>query len=89
MRPTNNKLCETKPISERPKMKLTPYPTNDYENKSGLLTTAKQTQSNPILPNSLTDSQKAVRLFGSEQIQEKTNNRDSGRGRVRQKHCGG
>ena len=45
----NNKLCKTNPISEKPKMNLTFYSTKDYENKSGLLTTVKQTQSNPIL----------------------------------------
>jgi hypothetical protein len=43
------KLCETNPISKKPKMKLTFYLTKDYENKSGLLTMEKQTQSNPIL----------------------------------------
>jgi hypothetical protein len=30
-------------------MKLNHYTTNDYENKSGLLPTEKQTQTNPIL----------------------------------------
>ena len=30
-------------------MNLNHYTTNDYENKSGLLTPGKQTQSNPIL----------------------------------------
>ena len=39
-----DKLCETNPIPQKPKMKLTPYPTNDYENKSDLLTPEKQTQ---------------------------------------------
>jgi len=41
------RLCKTNPISEKPKMNLNYYSTRDYENKSGLLTTAKQTQSNP------------------------------------------
>jgi hypothetical protein len=45
----NNKLCETNPISKKPKMKLNHSMTRDYENKSGLLTMAKQTQSNPTL----------------------------------------
>jgi hypothetical protein len=45
----NNKLCKTNPISKKPKMNLNHYTTNDYENKSGLLTPGKQTQSNPIL----------------------------------------
>jgi hypothetical protein len=44
----NNKLCETNPISERPKTNLTHYKIKDYDNKSGLLTMGKQTQSNPI-----------------------------------------
>ena len=44
----NNKLCKTNPISKKPKMKLTLYPTKEYENKSGLSTMEKQTQSNPI-----------------------------------------
>ena len=34
-------------MSENPKMKLNLYSTKDYENKSGLLTPGKQTQSNP------------------------------------------
>jgi len=42
------RLCKTNPISKKPKMKLNHYTTNDYENKSGLLPTEKQTQSNPI-----------------------------------------
>ena len=45
----NNKLCETNPISQKPKMKLTFYSTSDYENKSGFLPMGKQTQTNPIL----------------------------------------
>ncbi len=45
----NNKLCKTNPISEKPKMSLTLYITNRYDNKPALLTTEKQTQSNPIL----------------------------------------
>ena len=44
----NNKLCKTNPIFQMPKMNLSPCLTMDYENKSGLLTMAKQTQSNPI-----------------------------------------
>jgi len=44
----NNKLCKTKPIYEEPKMTLNHYITKDYENKSGLLTREKQTQTNPI-----------------------------------------
>jgi hypothetical protein len=47
----NNKLCETKPIYEEPKMTLNHYITKDYENKSGLLTMEKQTQTNPNKPN--------------------------------------
>jgi hypothetical protein len=43
------RLCKTNPISEKLKMNLTFYSTKDYENKSGLLTPGKQTQSNPIL----------------------------------------
>jgi len=43
----NNKLCETNPISKKPKMNLTYYSIKNYENKSGLLTMEKQTQSNP------------------------------------------
>jgi hypothetical protein len=34
-------------------MKLNFYSAKDYENKSGLLTTAKQTQSNPISKGSI------------------------------------
>jgi len=45
----NNKLCETNPISQKQKMNLSRYTTKNYDNKSGLLTMAKQTQSNPIL----------------------------------------
>jgi hypothetical protein len=45
----NNKLCKTNPISEESKMNLTHYMTKEYENKSGLLTMEKQTQSNPTL----------------------------------------
>ena len=41
-------LCKTNPIPEKPKMNLNFYSTKDYENKSGLLTMEKQTQSNPI-----------------------------------------
>jgi len=43
----NNKLCETNPISKRPKMNLTFYSTKNYDNKSGLLTMEKQTQNKP------------------------------------------
>jgi len=43
----NNKLCETKPISEKPKMNATLCGKKDYENKSGLLTMPKQSQTNP------------------------------------------
>jgi hypothetical protein len=32
----NNKLCETNPISEKPKLNLTFYSIRDYENKSEL-----------------------------------------------------
>jgi len=45
----NNKLCKTNPISEKSKVRLNLYPTKDYENKSGLLTMEKQTQSNPTV----------------------------------------
>jgi hypothetical protein len=45
----NNKLCETNPISQKPKMNLNRYTTKNYDNKSGFLTMPKQTQSNPIL----------------------------------------
>ena len=44
----NNKLCKTKPISEKPKMNLYSYTTKTYDNKSGLLTMEKQTPSKPI-----------------------------------------
>jgi len=53
----NIKLCETNPISGTPKMNLTHYSTNRYDNNSGLLTMQKRTQnepnqsqSKPILP---------------------------------------
>jgi hypothetical protein len=42
-------LCETNPISQKQKMNSNPYTTKNYNNKSGLLTIPKQTQSNPIL----------------------------------------
>jgi hypothetical protein len=45
----NNKLCETNPISGTPKMNLTHYSTNRYDNNSGLLTMQKRSQTNPIL----------------------------------------
>jgi len=45
----NEQLCKTNPISKESKMSLSLYLTSDYENKSGFLTTGKQTQSNPIL----------------------------------------
>ena len=38
----------TNPISEKPKMNLNFYSAKNYDNKSGLLMTAKQTQTNPI-----------------------------------------
>jgi hypothetical protein len=41
------KLCETKPISQKPKMNLTIYMTRDYDNKSASLTPEKQTQFKP------------------------------------------
>jgi hypothetical protein len=44
----NNKLCETNPISEKPKTDLTNYITRDYDNKFGLLTMEKQSQTKPI-----------------------------------------
>jgi len=44
----NNEQIKTNPISEESKMSLTHYMTKEYENKSGLLTMEKQTQSNPI-----------------------------------------
>jgi len=43
----NNEPIKTNPISEESKMSLTHYMTKEYENKSGLLTMEKQTQSNP------------------------------------------
>jgi len=46
----NEQLCKTNPISEKPKINLNYYKTKYYENKSGLLTMEKQTQTNPILP---------------------------------------
>jgi hypothetical protein len=46
---TNDKLCKTKPISEMPKMNLSRYKTNDYDNKSGLWAREKQSQTKPIL----------------------------------------
>ena len=46
----NEQLCKTNPISAKPKMNLNFYSTKYYENKSGLLTMEKQTQSNPSLP---------------------------------------
>jgi hypothetical protein len=45
----NNKLCETNPISGKPKMTLSYYITRDYKSKSNLLTMEKQTQTKPIL----------------------------------------
>jgi hypothetical protein len=44
----NNEPTKTNPIFEESKMNLTHYMTKEYENKSGLLTMEKQTQSNPI-----------------------------------------
>ncbi len=46
--PRGHKLCETNPIYGTPKMDLTHYSTNRYDNNSGLLTMQKQTQTNPI-----------------------------------------
>jgi len=43
----NNKLCETNPIFGKPKMNLTHYSTNRYNNNSGLLTMQKQSQNEP------------------------------------------
>ena len=43
----NNKLCETNPISGTPKMNLTHYSTNRYDNNSGLLTMQKRSQNEP------------------------------------------
>jgi hypothetical protein len=40
-------LFKTNPISEKPKMNLNHSITKDYENKSGLLTMEKQTQTKP------------------------------------------
>jgi len=42
---------QNKPNFRKAKMNLNLYMTKDYENKSGLLTMAKQTQTNPIKPN--------------------------------------
>jgi hypothetical protein len=42
------KLCETNPISGKPKINLTHYSTNRYDNNSGLLTMQKRSQTNPI-----------------------------------------
>jgi hypothetical protein len=42
-----NQLCETNPISEKPKMTLTNYITNNYENKPVPLTMEKQSQNKP------------------------------------------
>ncbi|MFZ0035495.1 MAG: hypothetical protein WAK60_10990 [Sedimentisphaerales bacterium] len=41
------KLCETNPISEKPKIDLTYYMTKNYENKPELFTMQKQTQNKP------------------------------------------
>jgi len=46
----NNKLCETNPISKTPKMNITHYITNRYDDNSGLLQMQKQSQTNPIYP---------------------------------------
>jgi hypothetical protein len=42
-----NKLCETKPNSEKSKMNISSYTTNRYEEKSRLLTMQKQSQTKP------------------------------------------
>jgi hypothetical protein len=41
-------LCETKPISQKPKMNLTHYLTSDYDNNSDISMLEKQTQTKPI-----------------------------------------
>jgi len=45
----NNKLCETNPISEMPKINLTPCSTMTNNNKQRTTNYSKQSQSNPIL----------------------------------------
>jgi len=42
-----SKLCETNPISGTPKMNLTHYSTNRYDNNSDLLTMQKRSQNEP------------------------------------------
>jgi hypothetical protein len=43
----NIKLCKTNPISGTPKMNLTHYSRNRYDNNSGLLTMQKRSQNEP------------------------------------------
>ncbi len=45
----NNKLCETNPISEMPKMAVTLVITMTNDKKQRTMNYSKQTQSNPIL----------------------------------------
>ena len=47
IQPTKDKLCETNPIPQKPKVNLNLYSSRDYENKSDLLTPEKQTQFYP------------------------------------------
>jgi hypothetical protein len=58
------RLCKTNPISEKPKMNLNHYTTKNYENKSGLLTMEKQTQSNPICSELVEPISKGRSAFG-------------------------
>jgi hypothetical protein len=46
----NNKLCKTKPISEKPKMNLTPCLTMTNNKKQRTTNYSKQSQTKPILP---------------------------------------
>ena len=46
----NNKLCKTKPISEKPKMNLNPCSTMTNNKKQRTFNYSKQTQSNPTCP---------------------------------------
>jgi hypothetical protein len=45
----NNKLCETKPIPERPKMVVTLLKTTNYNELLTMNCYSKQTQTKPIL----------------------------------------
>jgi hypothetical protein len=56
---------KTNPIPERPKMNLNFYSAKNYDNKSGLLMTAKQTQPVVSLSNLF---QNVERLLALEQI---------------------